>query len=67
MPDASPGGFDTLSTNGGAQPGERSVPERVAMNVTGHKTRAVSDGYHIVSLGDLKNVARRLSGEARVG
>ena len=37
------------------------VPERVAMTVTGHKTRAV-DRYHIVSLGDLQDVARRLTG-----
>jgi integrase len=37
------------------------VPERVAMTVTGHKTRAV-DRYHIVSPGDLQDVARRLTG-----
>ena len=38
------------------------VPERVAMTVTGHKTRAVFDRYHIVSPGDLQEVARKLTG-----
>jgi integrase len=38
------------------------VPERVAMTVTGHRTRAVFDRYHIVSPGDLQDVARRLTG-----
>jgi integrase len=40
----------------------RGVPERVAMTVTGHKTRAVFDRYHIVSPGDLRDVARKLTG-----
>ena len=38
------------------------VPERVAMRVTGHRTRAVFDRYHIVSPGDLQDVARKLTG-----
>jgi hypothetical protein len=34
------------------------------MKVTGHRTRAVFDRYHIVSPSDLQEAARRLSGDA---
>jgi integrase len=36
------------------------VPERVAMQLTGHKTRAVFERYNIVSPGDLRDATRRL-------
>jgi hypothetical protein len=37
-----------------------SVPERVAMQLTGHKTRAVFERDNIVSAGDLREAAQRL-------
>jgi hypothetical protein len=38
------------------------VPERVAMNITGHKTWAVFDRYHIVSPTDLQETSRKIAG-----
>ena len=40
------------------------MPERVAMPLTEHKTRAVFERYNIVSPGDLRDAARRLDSYA---
>jgi integrase len=40
---------------------QAGISERVAMTITGHRTRAVFDRYCIVSPGDLQEAARRMA------
>jgi integrase len=43
------------------------IPERAAMQLTGHKTRSVFERYNIVSGGDLRDAAKRLDALSGTG
>jgi hypothetical protein len=41
-----------------------AISERVAMPITGHRTRSTFDRYHIVTPGDLRDATRKIAQES---
>jgi len=45
----------------------RGVPETAALKISGHRTRAVFDGYNVKNESDLAHAARKIEAESKFG